>query len=67
MKDMMFGERALEREAVPNSDTFPTEVSELTKEIAREAGLENLLRIMQSPNGVDAVTFMQNLWSRTKT
>ena len=66
MKRMMFGEKVLERGSVPNSDRFPTEISELTLEIAREAGLENVQRIIESPNGVEAVTFVQNLWSGTK-
>ncbi|MCH7889712.1 MAG: hypothetical protein IIA00_10615 [Proteobacteria bacterium] len=66
MKAVMFGERVLVRELVPNSDSLPTEISELTMMIAREAGLENVLRIMESPEGIDAVTFMQNLWSGTK-
>lgn len=66
MKSVMFGEKVLVRELVPNSHSFPMEISELTMIIAREAGLENVLRIMQFPDGVDAVTFVQNLWSGTK-
>ena len=66
MKAVMFGERVLVRELVPNSDSLPTEISELTMMIAREAGLENVLRIMESPKGIDAVTFIRNLWSGTK-
>lgn len=63
MKDILFGERVVERGLVPDSGSFPAEVSELTKEIAREAGLENVLRIIASPDGVEAVTFLQYLWS----
>ncbi len=66
MKSMMFGERVLERDLVPNSDSFPTEIGELTKKIVREARLENVLRIVESPNGIEAVTFVQNFWSGTK-
>ena len=66
MKDIIFGERVVERGLVPDSGGFAADISELTIEIAREAGLENVLRIMDSPGGVEAVTFLQNLWSGTK-
>lgn len=66
MTETRFGEKVLGRELVPNSDSFPTEISAITREVAEEAGLEVVLRIMESPKGAEAVAFMDNLWSGIK-
>ena len=66
MSEMMFGERVLKRELVPDSDSLPTEISELTVQIAREAGLQTVLLIIESPEGAEARVFVENLWSGTK-
>ena len=66
MSEVMFGERVLKRDLVPNSDSLPREISELTVQIAREAGLPTVLRVIESPEGAEAGAFVENLWSRAK-
>lgn len=66
MTEIMFGERVLVQELVPSADSFPIEISPLTMEIAREANLQTVLRIVESPEGAEAGSFVENFWSRTK-
>ncbi len=66
MSEVMFGERVLKRELVPDSDSLPREISELTIQIGREAGLQTVLRMMESPEGAEAGAFVENLWAGTK-
>lgn len=66
MKNTMFGEMVVKKEEVPDFDSFPAEISELTLEIAREAGLVNVLRIIEFPSGAEALAFVGNFWSGMK-
>lgn len=64
MAEVRFGEKAVDRNLVPESDKFPNQIHDLTRTIAQEAGLDSVLRIVEAPAGDEANAFLTHLWSR---